>query len=71
MTSLADALPPEIAAQVHPDWRTNEAGYRSVRDNLFKSHFGQWICFADGTVVVSCSRPVVVLRDARKTARHP
>jgi len=52
MTSLADALPPEIAAQVHPDWRTNEAGYRSVRNNLFKSHFGQWIGFADGTVVV-------------------
>src|SRR5207244_6780924 len=34
MKSLADALPPEIARQIHPDWRKNEAAYWAVRDQL-------------------------------------
>jgi hypothetical protein len=34
MKSLADNLPPEIAVQIHPDWRKNEADYWAVRDSL-------------------------------------
>jgi hypothetical protein len=34
MKSLADALPPEFARQIHPDWRKNEAAYWAVRDQL-------------------------------------
>ncbi len=34
MKSLADQLPPEIARQIHPDWRANEAAYWAGRDQL-------------------------------------
>ena len=26
MKSIAEQLPPDIARQIHPDWRKNEAG---------------------------------------------
>lgn len=32
MKSLADGLPPEIAAHVDPAWRQNEADYWAARD---------------------------------------
>jgi hypothetical protein len=38
MKSLADRLPPEIARQIHPDWRKNEAGYWSVRDQFIAQY---------------------------------
>jgi hypothetical protein len=38
MKSLADSLPPDIARQVHPDWRKNEAGYWAVRDQLLAQY---------------------------------
>jgi hypothetical protein len=53
MKSLADALPPEIAQQVHPDWRKNETGYWSVRDKLLNQYQDQWIAFADRAVVAA------------------
>ena len=71
MNSLADALPPEIAQQIHPDWRKNEAAYWAVRDQLLGQYHGQWIGFADGVVVASGTRPVVVFHAAHQAAEHP
>jgi hypothetical protein len=51
MQSLADNLPPEIARQIHPDWRKNEAvgdlscqGHRLGELLLF--HFLEMACAA-------------------------
>src|SRR5438128_10998223 len=71
MKSLADGLPPEIAGQVHPDWRNNEAEYWAVRDQLLGQYQGQWIAFADGVVVASGTRPVLVLQAAQQLDGHP
>jgi hypothetical protein len=71
MNSLADGLPPEIAEQVHPDWRKNEAEYWAVRSRLLEEHNGVWIGFADGAVVASGTRPVDVLHAAQEAAEHP
>jgi len=71
MKSLADGLPPEIARQVHPDWRQNEAGYWAVRDQLLSQYQDQWIGFANGVVVASGTRPVVVFHAAHQVAEHP
>ncbi len=71
MKSLADGLPPDIAGQIHPDWRKNEAAYWVVRDQLLAQYAGQWIGFADGKVVASGTRPVAVLHAARQAAPHP
>ncbi|MBA4067627.1 MAG: hypothetical protein C0501_28765 [Isosphaera sp.] len=71
MSSLADQLPPEIARQIHPDWRANEAAYWSARDRLLSQHQGHWIGFADGAVVVVGNSPVAVFHAAGATRRHP
>jgi len=71
MTSLADGLPPDIAAQVHPDWRANESAYWSARAALIPQYQGLWVAFADGTVVASGSRPIEVFRAAQQSGRHP
>jgi hypothetical protein len=71
MKSLADGLPPEIARQVHPDWRKNEAAYWAVRDQLLGQYQDQWIGFANGMVVASGTRPVVVFHAAHQAAEHP
>jgi hypothetical protein len=71
MNSLADGLPPEIARQVHPDWRKNEAAYWAARDQLLGQYQDQWIGFVDGRVVASGRRPVVVLHASRQIAQHP
>jgi hypothetical protein len=71
MQSLADGLPPDIARQIHPEWRKNEAAYWSVRDQLLAQYQGKWIGFADGVVVASGSRPVVVFHSALQAAEHP
>jgi hypothetical protein len=71
MKSLADQLPPEIARQIHPDWRKNEATYWSMRDQLVEQYHDQWIGFADGTVITSGSSPVAVFHAAEATGRHP
>ena len=51
MKSIADQLPSDIAQQIHPDWRKNEAEYWAVRDQLLSQYQGKWIGFADGTVI--------------------
>ncbi len=71
MTSLADRLPPEIARQIHPEWRKNEADYWAVRDQLLNQYQGQWIGFADGKVVASGTSPVAVFAAAEATGRNP
>src|SRR5438128_11987742 len=71
MKSLADELPPEIAQQIHPDWRKNESAYWAVRDQLLGQYKGQWIGFANGAVVASGSRPVAVFHAAHRAAEHP
>src|SRR6266581_3491413 len=71
MKSLADGLPPEIARQIHPDRRKNEAVYWTVRDQLLDQYRGLWIGFADGMVVASGSSPVTVFHAAEASGRHP
>jgi hypothetical protein len=71
MSSLADGLPPDIARQVHPDWRKNEAAYWAVRDQLLGQYQGQWIGFANGRVVATGTRPVAVFHAAHQAAEHP
>src|SRR5689334_10496608 len=71
MRSLAEGLPPEIARQIHPDWRKNEAAYWAVRDHLLSQYEGQWIGFADGAVIASGTSPVAVFHAAEASGRHP
>jgi hypothetical protein len=71
MKSIADLLPPEIAQQIHPDRRKNEADYWAVRDQLVAQYPDQWIGFADGRVVASGTSPVTVFHAAEATGLHP
>ena len=71
MKSIADQLPPEIAQQIHPDRRKNEAEYWSVREQLLDQYRGQWIGFAEGRVVASGVSPVTVFHAAEATGLHP
>lgn len=71
MQSLADQLPPDIARQVHPDWRKNESAYWAARDRLLSQHQGQWIGFADGAVIASGTSPVAVFHAAEASGCHP
>ena len=71
MKSIADQLPPEIARQIHPDRRKNEAEYWAVRDQLLNQYQGQWIGFADGQVIASGSSPVTVFHAAEASGQHP
>jgi predicted aspartyl protease len=71
MKSLADGLPPEIARQVHPDWRKNEQGYWAARDSLLPRYRGQWIAFADGAVLVAAPTPLEVFLAIQRSGRHP
>ena len=71
MKSLADQLPLEIAQQIHPDWRKNEATYWAVRDQLLQQYRGQWIGFADGVVIASGTSPVAVFHAAEASGRNP
>src|SRR5713226_10734873 len=71
MKSLADGLPPDIARQIHPDWRKNEAGYWGVRDQLLQKYRSQWIGFADGAVKVAASTPLEVFLAVRQSTPHP
>src|SRR5438876_7829044 len=70
MKSIADGFPPELAAQIHPDWRKNEQDYWAVRDQLLEQYQGQWIGFADGAVIASGTRRVTVLHAAHQLAPH-
>jgi hypothetical protein len=69
--SLADKLPPEVAKAIHPAWRANEAEYWKARESLLANFGGQWIAFANGTVLVSGKSPVEVLHAGQATGEHP
>jgi hypothetical protein len=71
MKSIADQLPPEIARQIHPDRRKNEAAYWAVRDQLLDLYRDQWVGFADGRVVALGTSPVTVFHAAEATGLHP
>ena len=71
MTSLADLLPSEIAAQIDPVWRKNEAAYWVVRECLLERHRDKWIGYADGAIVASGSSPVAVFHAAEASAISP
>ena len=71
MKSLADNLPPEIAREIHPDWRKNETEYWSVRDQLLNQYRNQLVGFADGAILASGTSPVAVFHAAAATGRHP
>src|SRR3954451_17856237 len=71
MKSIVDQLPPEIARQIHPDRRKNEAAYWAVRDQLLDQYRGQWIGFADGKVIASGTSPVTVFHAAEASGLHP
>jgi hypothetical protein len=71
MKSIADQLPPDIARQIHPNRRKNEAAYWAVRDQLLAQYRDQWIGFADGRVIASGSSPVTVFHQAEATGLHP
>jgi hypothetical protein len=71
MPNIADQLPPEIARQLHPDRRKNEADYWAVRDQMLAQYAGQWIGFANGRVIASGISPVAVLHQAEATGLHP
>jgi hypothetical protein len=71
MKSIADQLPPEIARQIDPEWRRNEAGYWAARDHLLSQFQGQWIGFADGKVIASGTSPVAVFDAAEESGRNP
>jgi hypothetical protein len=71
MNNIANQLPPEIARQIHPDRRKNEADYWGARDQLLQQYRGQWVGFADGKVIASGSSPVTVFHAAEASGRHP
>ncbi|MBW3597781.1 MAG: hypothetical protein KY475_10960 [Planctomycetes bacterium] len=71
MKSLADQLPSQIANQISPHWRKNEADYWTVREQLLERYEGQWVGFADGRVIASGASPVVVFHEAESSGRHP
>src|SRR5688500_13914974 len=71
MNSLADQLPPEIARQIHPDWRKNEAAYWAERDRLLPQYQGQWVAFADGAVIAAAQAPLEVFLAIQQSGKHP
>jgi len=71
MKSLADELPPEVAQQIHPGWRKNEAEYWAARGQLLSKYQDQWIGFADGAVIASGTSPVAVFHAAEAAGRNP
>ena len=71
MKSLADSLPPEIARQIHPDWRKNEKGYWAARDSLLPRYRDQWIAFADGGVIAAATTSLEVFLAIQQSAQHP
>jgi hypothetical protein len=71
MKSLADALPPEIAQQIDPAWRKNEAAYWAVRDQLLNQYHDQWIGYADNAAIASGTSPVAVFHAAEATGQNP
>jgi hypothetical protein len=70
MKSLADALPPQISHQIHPEWRKNEAAYWAARDQLVDQYQGKWIGFAGGAVLVAAATPLEVFLAVQQSGPH-
>lgn len=71
MNSMADGLPPDVAKQIHPDWRKNEADYWAVRDSMMRQYRDRWIAFAEGAVIATGTSPVEVFHKAQESGKHP
>ena len=71
MQSIADGLPPDVAQQIHPDWRKNECDYWAARDSLLAQYTDQWVAFADGAVIASGTTPVEIFHQAQQSGKHP
>lgn len=71
MNSLINALPPDVAGGIHPDWRKNEAEYWVNRNHLLARYRNQWIAFANGGIIASGTSPVDVLHIAQESGLHP
>ena len=71
MQSISDGLPPEVAQQIHPDWRRNETDYWTARDSLLSQYADQWVAFADGAVIASGTSPVEIFHQAQQSGKHP
>src|SRR5262245_10014884 len=71
MSSLADQLPPDIAMQIDPLWRKNEAEYWAARPQLLNKYRDRWVGFADGKVIASGTSPVAVFDAAEELGRSP
>ncbi len=71
MQSLIDGLPPDVARQIHPDWRKNESEYWAVRDALLAQYRDRWVAFANGAVITSGSSPVEIFHQAERSGQHP
>ena len=70
MQSIADGLPPDVAQQIHPDWRKNEAEYWASRDSLIAQFADHWVAFADGTVIATGTSPVEIFHLAEQSGKH-
>ena len=71
MRSLTDQLAFEIARQIHPEWRANEAAYWALRDELLRQYQDQWIGFTNGVVIASGVSPVAMFHAAEESGRNP
>ena len=71
MESMADGLPPEVARQIHPDWRKNEADYWAHHERLLAQYRDRWVAFANGNVITSGTSPVEVFHQAQQSGFHP
>lgn len=71
MKYLFEQLPPDIAAQLHPDRKANEIAYWAAREELRAQYEGEWVGFADGRVVASGRIPVDVIHDGEQTGLYP
>ncbi len=71
MKGLTDALPPEIARQINPGWRKNEAAYGTLRDQRLSQYEGKWIGFADDAVIASGDSSVAVFHAPEAPGRDP
>lgn len=71
MNSMADGLPPELKAHIHPDWWANEIDYWAAHGELRAKYDGLWVAFAGGEVLASGRDSYAVYRAAFDSGRHP
>jgi len=68
---MLDGLPPEIASQIHPDWRKNEADYWERRAELLARFTNLWIAFAGGEIIASGKSATDIFHRAHESGKHP